>query len=192
MSESETTYRGGLVYRITDDVSAFAQYATSFEPQSASSQNPLAGGPFAPTTGDIFEGGVKTALMNGRVQSSLSAYQIRRTSILQTDSRGDVGGDGVDDLVSLGEITSKGIEFDIAADVTPNWVVTVAYGYSDTRITEDNGGGGFSNAVGNRFANAPEHQHHNHRSPFRRRPSSCHTHRSRPRPERHHSRAGFS
>ncbi|WP_120076948.1 TonB-dependent siderophore receptor [Aurantiacibacter odishensis] len=158
VSESETTYRAGLVYRITDDVSAFGQYATSFEPQSAGSQNPLAGGPFAPTTGDIFEGGVKTALMNGRVQSSLSAYQIRRTNILQADPRGDVGGDGVDDLVSLGEITSKGIEFDIAADVTPNWVVTVAYGYNDTKITEDNGGGGFSNAVGDRFANAPEHQ----------------------------------
>jgi len=156
--DDETTYRLGMVYRLTDEISAFGQYATSFEPQSASSQNPLAGGPFAPTTGDIFEAGIKTALMDGRIQSSLSAYQIRRTNILQTDPRGDAGNDGVDDLVSLGEITSKGIEFDIAADVTPDWVVTLAYGYNDTRISADNGGGGFSNAVGDRFANAPEHQ----------------------------------
>ena len=156
--EGETTYRGGAVYRITDELSAFGQYATSFEPQSASSQNPLAGGPFAPTKGDIFEGGIKTALMNGRIQSSLSAYRIRRTNILQSDPRGDVGNDGVDDLVALGEITSKGIEFDLAADVTPDWVLTLAYAYNDTRITGDNGGGGFSNNVGDRFANAPEHQ----------------------------------
>lgn len=156
--DDETTYRLGMVYRLTDEISAFGQYATSFEPQSASSQNPLAGGPFAPTTGDIFEAGIKTALMDGRIQSSLSAYQIRRTNILQTDPGGDAGNDGVDDLVSLGEITSKGIEFDIAADVTPDWVVTLAYGYNDTRISADNGGGGFSNAVGDRFANAPEHQ----------------------------------
>ena len=156
--EGETTYRAGAVYRLTDEVSAFGQYATSFEPQSASSQNPLAGGPFEPTTGDIFEGGIKTALMNGRIQSSLSAYRIRRTNILQADPRGDIDNDGVDDLVSLGEITSKGIEFDISADVTPDWVVTLAYGYNDTRITGDNGGGGFSNNVGDRFANAPEHQ----------------------------------
>ena len=156
--DDETTYRLGMVYRLTDEISAFGQYATSFEPQSASSQNPLAGGPFAPTTGDIFEAGIKTALMDGRIQSSLSAYQIRRTNILQTDPGGDTGNDGVDDLVSLGEITSKGIEFDIAADVTPDWVVTLAYGYNDTRISADNGGGGFSNAVGDRFANAPEHQ----------------------------------
>ena len=96
--------------------------------------------------------------MGGRLQSSLSAYQIRRTNILQTDPRGDTGNDGVDDLVSLGEITSKGFEFDIAADITPDWVVTLAYAYNDTRITGDNGGGGFSNAIGDRFANAPEHQ----------------------------------
>lgn len=156
--DDEITYRGGAVYRVTDEISVFGQYATSFEPQGASSQNPLAGGPFAPTSGDIVEAGLKTALMGGRIQSSLSAYRIRRSNILQADPRGDPGNDGVDDLVSLGEITSKGIEFDVAADVTPNWVVTVAYAYNDTRITGDNGGGGFSNAVGDRFANAPEHQ----------------------------------
>lgn len=156
--DGETTYRAGAVYRVTDEVSLFGQYATSFEPQGAGSQNPLAGGPFAPTSGDIVEGGLKTSLMDGRVQTSLSAYRIRRTNILQIDLRGDVGNDGVDDLVALGEITSKGIEFDLAADITPNWVMTLAYGYNDTRITGDNGGGGFSNNVGDRFANAPEHQ----------------------------------
>lgn len=156
--DEETTYRAGAVYRLTDEISAFGQYATSFEPQSASSQNPLTGGPFAPTSGNIVEGGFKAALAGGRIQSSLSAYRIRRTNILQADPHGDAGGDGVDDLIALGEITSKGIDVDIAADVTPNWVVTLAYAYNDTRITQDNEGGGFSNNVGDRFANAPEHQ----------------------------------
>ncbi len=156
--DSEVTYRLGAVYRLRDDISFFAQYATSFEPQGAGSQNPLAGGPFAPTMGNIVEGGIKTALANGRIQSSLSAYRIIRTNILQIDPLGDVGNDGIDDLLSIGEITSKGIEFDLSTDITPDWVLTFAYGYNDTRITGDNGGGGFSNNVGDRFANAPEHQ----------------------------------
>lgn len=157
-SGSDETIRAGLVYRVTPDVSLFGQYAESFEPQGIGSQNPLAGGPFDPTAGDIVEGGVKTALMGGRLQSTLTAYRIRRTNILQADPRGDPGNDGVDDLIAFGEITSKGIEVDIAADITPNWVATVAYAYNDTRITEDAGtGGGFSNNVGDRFANAPEH-----------------------------------
>ena len=157
-SDEDVTWRAGAVYRITDEISAFGQYSTSFEPQDIGSQDPRAGGPFSPTTGDMFEGGLKTALMNGRIQSSLSAYQIRRRNILQVDPLGDPGNDGVDDFVAFGEVTSKGIEFDLAADITPDWVLTVAYAYNDTRITGDNGTGGFTNSVGDRFANAPEHQ----------------------------------
>lgn len=157
-SDSEETLRAGLVYRVTPEISLFGHYAQSFEPQGIGSQNPLAGGPFDPTKGDIIEGGVKTALFGGRLQSSLAAYRIRRTNILQADPAGDPGNDGVDDLIAFGEITSKGFEVDLAADITPDWVATVAYGYNDTRITEDSGtGGGFSNNVGDRFANAPEH-----------------------------------
>lgn len=157
-SDEDVTWRAGAVYRITDEISAFGQYSTSFEPQDIGAQDPRAGGPFTPTTGDMFEGGLKTALMNGRVQSSLTAYQIRRRNILQVDPRGDVGNDGVDDFIAFGEVTSKGIEFDLAADITPDWVLTVAYAYNDTKITGDNGGGGILNRVGDRFANAPEHQ----------------------------------
>ena len=157
-SDSEETLRAGLVYRVTPEISLFGHYAQSFEPQGIGSQNPLAGGPFDPTKGDIIEGGVKTALFGGRLQSSLAAYRIRRTNILQADPAGDPANDGVDDLIAFGEITSKGFEVDLAADITPDWVATVAYGYNDTRITEDSGtGGGFSNNVGDRFANAPEH-----------------------------------
>ncbi len=152
------TWRAGAVYRVTDAISLFGQYSTSFEPQAIGSQDPRAGGPFSPTTGDMFEGGIKTALMGGRIQSSLTAYQIRRRNILQIDPRGDVGNDGVDDFVAFGEVTSRGIEFDIAADITPDWVLTLAYAYNDTTVTGDNGGGGIGNRVGDRFANAPEHQ----------------------------------
>jgi iron complex outermembrane recepter protein len=157
-ADEDVSYRAGLVWRVRSDVSLFGQVATSFEPQSISSQDTRAGGPFAPTTGNIFEGGVKTALINGRVQSSLSVYRIRRRNILQADPRGDLGGDGIDDLISFGEVTSKGIELDLAADVTPDWVLTLAYAYNDTRITRTNGRSGFVNNVGDRFANAPKHQ----------------------------------
>ncbi|MCJ2188293.1 TonB-dependent siderophore receptor [Novosphingobium beihaiensis] len=152
------TWRAGLTWRVRPDVSLFGQYATSFEPQSIAQQDPKAGGPFDPLTGDIFEAGIKTALFGGKVQSSLSAYRIRRSNVLQAHPDGDPGNDGIDDFVSFGEVTSKGIDLDLAADVTPDWVVTVNYAYNDTKITKDNGGGGFSSAIGDRFPNAPKHQ----------------------------------
>lgn len=156
--DEAVTWRAGLVYRVRPDVSIYGQWAQSFEPQAATSQTPLAGGPFAPTEGEMFEGGLKAELMGGRVQATTAIYHIVRTNILQADPRGDVGGDGVNDQVAFGEITSKGFEADLAADVTDNWVVTASYAYNDTRITKDNGGGTLSNAVGDRFANAPEHK----------------------------------
>lgn len=158
-SGDATTYRAGAVFRIRPDISIFAQYATSFEPQSAASQDARAGGPFAPTSGDIIEGGVRTSLFNGKLQSNLSVYQIRRTNILQADPAGPIPDpDGVTNLIALGEVTSKGFDFDLATDITPDWVLTLTYAYNDTRITATTPTGTVTNAVGDRFANAPEHQ----------------------------------
>jgi iron complex outermembrane recepter protein len=158
-SGGDETYRLGLVYRARDDLSLFAQYATSFEPQSVSAQDPRAGGPFAPTTGNMIEGGVKTALFDGRLQASAAAYRIVRRNLLQSDPRGDPEGDGINNSIAFGEVTSKGVDVDIAADITRNWVLTLAYGYNDTRITEDNGRTPLVNSLPNgRFANAPEHK----------------------------------
>lgn len=156
--DEATTLRAGLVYRVREDVSLFGQWAESFQPQDIASQNGLAGGPFDPEEGEIYEAGLRTELLNGRVQSSASIYQITRSNVLQADPRGDVGNDGVDDLRAFGEVTSEGFEFDVTTDITPDWVGTVSCAYNDTRITADNGSGGITNAVGDRFANAPENQ----------------------------------
>lgn len=158
---SDESYRVGAVWRVRDDLSFFAQYATSFEPQSASAQDPRAGGPFAPTTGDMIEGGIKTALMKGRIQSSLSVYRIKRQNLLQADPRGDPEGDGINNSVAFGEVTSKGVDLDIAADITGDWVLTLTYAYNDTRVTKSTtaANGNITNVVaGGRFANAPEHK----------------------------------
>jgi len=152
------TWRIGSVYRATDDVSIYGQYATSFEPQTISNSDPLRGGPFEPTKGDIFEGGIKTALFDGKIQSNVALYQIRKRNLLQADPRGDVDNDGLDDFQAFGEVTSKGVDIDLATDLTPNWVFTVAYGYNDTKITEGAGGTGILYNIGDRFANAPKHQ----------------------------------
>lgn len=156
---SDESYRAGLVWRMRDDVSFYAQYSTSFEPQGITAQDPRAGGPFAPTTGESIEGGVKTALMDGRLQTTFALYKIRRENLLQADPRGDPEGDGVNNSIAFGEVVSKGIDFDIAADITRNWVLTVAYAYNDTKITKTNGLTTLGNAVpGGRFANAPKHK----------------------------------
>lgn len=155
--DSDVTFRTGVIYKPRPDISTYVSWSQSFEPQDAASQDANGGGPFAPVTGNQFETGVKTQLLDGRLQANLAAYRIVRRNILQVDpSLPPVN--GVDQLAPIGEVTSKGFELDLAADITPNWVLLVNYGYNDTRITGTAEGQAITNAVGDRFANAPRHK----------------------------------
>ncbi|MEM0952985.1 MAG: TonB-dependent receptor [Pseudomonadota bacterium] len=156
--DSDTSLRVGLVYQISDEVSVYAQWSESFEPQNAGVQNEETGGPFDPTVGEMYEVGIKTALFGGRLQSSLVAYQIVRENLLQPDP--DVFDPRVNRQVPIGEIESQGFEFDVTADITDNWVITVAYAYNDTSIKEDvtGEGDGIPNEIDGQFINAPENQ----------------------------------
>lgn len=156
-SDSDVTFRAGGVFKPRPDVSLYASWSNTFEPQGIGSQDPDVGGPFAPVTGDQVEAGAKTALLNGRIQANAAVYRIKRQNILQVDtSLPPVN--GRDQLRPIGEVTAKGFEFDVAADVTPDWVLTFNYGYNDTKITGSAPGQSISNAVGNRFVNAPRHK----------------------------------
>jgi len=157
--DNKVTYRLGGVYRVRDDVSLYAQYATSFEPQSPGDQIPQVGGPFDPSAGSMIEAGVKTALMNGRIQTSLALYQIVRDNVLQDDPLGDIEGDGFDNKIPAGEVTSRGLELDIATDITPDWVAVMNYAFNRARITEGfaDGARDLDDNIGDRFANTPSH-----------------------------------
>lgn len=155
--DDDITLRTGAIFKPRKDVSVYLSWSQSFEPQTAASQNADVGGPFAPVTGDQFEGGVKTDLFDGRLQANLAAYRIVRKNILQADpSLPPVN--GLDQLRPIGEVTAKGFEIDLSTDITPDWVLLVNYGYNDTKITGTIAGQAITNAVGNRFANAPKHK----------------------------------
>ena len=163
-TDTNTSFRIGGIYKPQETVALYLQYADSYTPQGSPNQQVLeSGGPFEPVTGTIVEGGVKAELFDGRLQGSVSIYQITRENIIQdTGNPIDPVNDpfGLTVLAPVGEVTSDGLEIELFADVTPDWVVTAAYAYNDTRITEvlnTGGNRGFSNSVGDRFANAPEH-----------------------------------
>lgn len=156
-SASDITKRFGAILKPREDVAIYASWSDTFEPQSIGSQDPDVGGPFDPVTGDQIEGGIKTALLGGRLQADAAVYQIKRQNILQVDtSLPPVN--GRDQLRPIGEITARGAEFNLAADLTDDWVLTFNYGYNDTKITGTAPGQAITNAVGDRFVNAPQHK----------------------------------
>lgn len=155
--DNNVTYRLGAIYKVTPSISLYGQWADSYEPQGVGSQAQQAGGPFEPTTGEIIEGGVNAELFDETTLLRMAVYQIKRQNLLQNTGL-DPEGDGIDNLAPVGEVTSDGIEIEVISDITPNWIMSVAYSYNDARITADNGGTTIRNSVGDQFANAPENQ----------------------------------
>ncbi|RKF17616.1 TonB-dependent receptor [Altericroceibacterium spongiae] len=149
------TFRGGVIFKPRQDMSLYFNWSEGFEPQDVDSQDTAVGGPFDPVTGEQFEAGVKLALLDGKIQANGAVYHITRQNLLQAN--GDVV-DGVNQLAPIGEVTSKGFELEVSADLTPNWVLTANYAYNDAKITDTVEGQSLTNAVGDRFANAPKHQ----------------------------------
>lgn len=156
-SSAATTFRAGAIYKPRSDVSLYVSWSEAFEPQSVADQSPLAGGPFAPETGQQVEAGVKTDLLDGRIQTTLAAYRIVRRNVLQIDDSLEPV-NGIDQLAPLGEVTSKGIEATVTADVTRNWLISANYAYNDTTITGSVEGQAVDRSVGDRFPNTPQHK----------------------------------
>lgn len=152
---SATTWRAGAIYKPRSDISVYLSWSDSFEPQDIGDQSIAAGGPFAPISGNQIEGGVKTALLDGKVQAGIAAYRIIRRNMVQVDITKPAV-NGVDQLAPIGEVTSKGVELTLSTDITKNWLLLANYAFNDTRITGTLAGQSLSNAVGDRFVNAPE------------------------------------
>ncbi|HUD94989.1 TonB-dependent receptor [Sphingobium sp.] len=151
------SWRVGGIYKPVKAVSLYGSYSQSFEPQDAGNQNPAVGGPFAPISSRQYEVGAKGALLNGQLQPTVALYHIVRNGIVQVDPDLPPVG-GLDQLSPVGEVTSKGIELTLSADISKNWVLTANYAYNDARITDSAPGATIDNAVGGRFPNAPRHQ----------------------------------
>lgn len=154
--DRDVTWRAGLVFTPVEPLSLYANQATGFVPQGLGDQTPLAGGPFEPEESRQWELGAKTRLSDGRFELDAALYEIERRNVLQADPAGDAGGDGVDDLMALGKVRSRGIELNFLGDLTERWVMLANYAYNDAVVLEATDG--LSNAVGDRFANAPRHQ----------------------------------
>lgn len=138
--------RVGVTYELLPDVALYANYSESFDPQWFSTN--AAGKPVDPETGENFEVGLKTALLDGRFNSLLALYQLTRQNVATANLSTP---DPFDSVVS-GEQRSRGVEWENALQLSPGWDLTFAYTYNDAEITKDN-----TLPVGARLQGVPEH-----------------------------------
>jgi iron complex outermembrane receptor protein len=140
ITSDEVTPQYGVLYKLLPDISLYASYAESFVGGSQILLNPDGTrSPAQPTSGQGIEAGIKAELMNGRLSTTLTWYDIKNKNIVNdlatTDSSGNINIFNV----QSGEQRSNGIELDATASLTENWQLYLSYSYMDARITEFSG-----------------------------------------------------
>ncbi|WP_438480031.1 TonB-dependent siderophore receptor [Oleiharenicola lentus] len=149
-SDSVFTYRGAVGYKIQPNALAYYSYAMGLKPQTLGSEDQ--NGPFPPQESLSHEAGVKWDILQNRLSLTASIYDITKTNILERDP---TPGAPTNWLAPIGEVTSRGFEFDASGQLTKSWNLSANYAYNDTKVTD---AGTFGTAVGSRFPNAPRHK----------------------------------
>lgn len=138
---SETSIRGALTYKVTDEVSAYASYVESVAPPSIGVE---------PERGEQYEIGVKYQPAGSRALLSAAIFDLTR----QDMTIPVVLGDGTIVREVVGETRVRGFEIEGKAEIAENWDVIAAYSYQDAELTRAVVRG--TDVSGNQFANVPK------------------------------------
>ncbi len=129
----EWSPRAGVVYRPLRWLALYANYAESFSAFDDFSRS-FDGKSLDPETATQYEAGFKTEFWEGRLSSTLAFYNLTKKNIAAPDP------DHPGFSLPIGEAESRGVEFDLSAELTPAWSVIASYAYTDAKITKDTAG----------------------------------------------------
>jgi iron complex outermembrane recepter protein len=149
--------RIGLTYELTRQINVYATYLEGYQPQSntvslmpstgAFFWDPNSPARFKPLISDLKEIGAKGEFFDGRVTMSVALYEINQKNILINANLPAFP----DSLVQRGADRSRGVEWELAGYILPNWQLNASYSYIDARIVEDQD----ENLNGERKENTP-------------------------------------
>jgi iron complex outermembrane receptor protein len=119
-----TTPLYGALYKITQNLSAFATYSESLEPQLGADAD---GKGLDPVTGKGYDIGLKSNLLNGSLAGSISYYGVKREDIASRDSAKEVA-TARQPWFTYGDAEeSQGIEVDLSYSPVKNWQIMLGY-----------------------------------------------------------------
>ncbi len=115
----------GLLYNLTDNLSAYASYTNIFKPQGdlRDRNNRL----IDPLEGSNYEAGLKALLLDGHLLATASVYRIEQDNLAVAD--GLIPGTPIQAYRGMKGTVAKGYELEVVGKITPQWDVSA--GWSD-------------------------------------------------------------
>jgi iron complex outermembrane receptor protein len=151
----------GIVYEASDSITFYAGYSKGFRPNSGlgvleadADGNIISKTPFSPETSKSYEVGGKYVSPDGKINSTLSLFTMKKNNVLTTDPV--FAGFSKE----IGAARSKGIEFDLNAKLPAGFEIFATYSYTDAEWATDALDPNFSQPIleGDPLINVPEHQ----------------------------------
>lgn len=141
------TPRVGVTYDLLPGATVYTSFSKSFLPQSGRAFDGSENGSFVPPEkGQQWEGGIKTALLGGRLATTLAVYNLSRRNVTTTDPVHP------NFYLVTGQQRSRGFELESTLQLKPGWNLTAAYSFIDAEVTEDS-----DIPVGTPTQNVPRH-----------------------------------
>lgn len=125
---TETLPRLGVSYLPNAQWTLFANAGKSFRANAGSDAAGLA---FEPESGTAYEVGAKWESADKRLGATVAVFDITKRNVLTSDPV------NAGYSITAGRVTSRGVEFDVAGQLTSEWRVTGSLSYADV----DAGGG---------------------------------------------------
>ncbi|MEI8209980.1 MAG: TonB-dependent receptor [Methylococcales bacterium] len=135
--------RMGVLYQPWNFIGVFGSWSNSF---GANNGITSSGASIAPETGEQYEAGFKTQFFEKRLTTNLAYFYLTKNNVLTTNYNDPTS------QIPIGEVRSRGIEFDMTGKITSDLSVIGNFAYTDARVTKDNDG-----FVGARLINVPDY-----------------------------------
>jgi outer membrane receptor protein involved in Fe transport len=135
-----TTFQGGVLYRITPEFSAYANYSESFSPNRADGANrDINRNPLPASRGKGYEIGIKAALFSEKCNFTLTWFDTDKTNVpleaMDEDGQYLTIPGSSDRYKNLNDINTRGAELDLNARPTPSLNILFALGYTEVSYT---------------------------------------------------------
>jgi iron complex outermembrane receptor protein len=148
-SDNQLSPKLGVVYKLNEQQSIYATWMTGFLPPEGWLNMEMYGGPFKPSTSELFEIGHKQMFFDERLLFTTAVYQLSNNNVVvyaNDEANPDL-------YVQRGQEQSKGIEFELNGKATDNLQLAANYAYNKAEITKDTDPAN----IGKPKENAPEH-----------------------------------
>ncbi|CAI8831936.1 Ferripyoverdine receptor [Pseudomonas sp. IT-P44] len=122
----------GVVYDLNDVYSVYASYTSIYQPQT---NKDASGMTLAPVEGVSYETGLKAAYLDGRLNASLALFRIEQDGVAEQTGTNAITNEGI--YKAVDGTTTKGVELELAGELTDGWNLMAGYTYARTRDKDE-------------------------------------------------------